>query len=503
MGRHSVSYIAAQQGLCTESTTVSAARYVGRVGALALAMGVGAAVAGGAGVANAEGPTSDPSGGTSTSDGGGALGALGAKVRKALSDVGGAQAGHLFGHRPTTDTADTTDAPSPFGLITKAPNRIATLVDNGTTDTGPTTSTGLRSLPNFGSHAIAKPSANSTPPSVDPAPFVRHLADTFTSLRNTPEGAVTPQVETVQQQSLTTTSPSLTSFLSPVQTISAPHIASPVSTLIMVLGYAPSAGLGGLPLTPVSPTPLVLGALQLLRREYDPAAYNQINGMTQALAAGSAASTANPSNETGTPTPGEQVPTPYGDVGKWMLQSDGQISTYGGQPSADGRQQLEPVNVIIVDPNSSSPEESQAKLDRAMTSSGFPAQPVHSGGFSALLGGQPYTQKPAGLLEGYSDNLFILPNDHGRIFGPETVATPSGTEYVYSGAFSTEQLGTFMGLPTHTYVSSNMARDALALRLILSGQAKFGGFVPLQNAVDTPGQTTGDHDGYAVVLILN
>ena len=57
MGRHSVSHIAAQQGLSSRSTGVGAAKYVGRVGALALAMGVGAALAGGAGLANADGTT--------------------------------------------------------------------------------------------------------------------------------------------------------------------------------------------------------------------------------------------------------------------------------------------------------------------------------------------------------------------------------------------------------------------------------------------------------------
>jgi hypothetical protein len=74
--------------------------------------------------------------------------------------------------------------------------------------------------------------------------------------------------------------------------------------------------------------------------------------------------------------------------------------------------------------------------------------------------------------------------------------------YVWSGAFSTEELGLYNGLPTHTYVSSNMARTALAMGLVASGRATYGGMVPLDNSYETATTTTGDHDGYAVVLIL-
>jgi hypothetical protein len=42
----------------------------------------------------------------------------------------------------------------------------------------------------------------------------------------------------------------------------------------------------------------------------------------------------------------------------------------------------------------------------------------------------------------------------------------------------------------------------LATRLILSGQATYVGMVALNNAYDTATTTTGDHDGYAVVLQL-
>ena len=74
--------------------------------------------------------------------------------------------------------------------------------------------------------------------------------------------------------------------------------------------------------------------------------------------------------------------------------------------------------------------------------------------------------------------------------------------YVWSGAFSTETPTIYNGLPTHAYVSSKAARDALVLRLLATGQVQSISYVEMDNAVDTDDTTTGDHDGYAVVIVL-
>lgn len=182
-----------------------------------------------------------------------------------------------------------------------------------------------------------------------------------------------------------------------------------------------------------------------------------------------------------------------------MLQPNGQISNYGGLPSG-GKTVLEPVNVIIVDPTSSSAAQSAAKLNTAMFWSGFPAQPIHSTGFQGRIDDVTYGQEPTGPLLGYSDAFFLLTNNHGRIFGPDPVETSTG--YVWSGAFSTEAFVFYQFLPRHAYVSSTIARNALAMSLIASGRATYGGMVPLENAYTTADTTTGDHDGYAVVVIL-
>ena len=200
------------------------------------------------------------------------------------------------------------------------------------------------------------------------------------------------------------------------------------------------------------------------------------------------------------PSPADQAPTEYGDIGKWMLGPNGQIADYGGAPH-QGKTVLETVNVIIVDPTSRNSLEATWRLSAAMRRSGFPPRLIHSTGFRGLIDDQRYRQQPRGLFVGYSDAFFLVPNNHGRIFGPAPVETVSG--YVWSGAFSTEEMAWVNGLPRHVYVSSNQARAALAARLVASGRARLGGMVALGNSYDTDTTTTGDHDGYAVVVILN
>jgi hypothetical protein len=179
-----------------------------------------------------------------------------------------------------------------------------------------------------------------------------------------------------------------------------------------------------------------------------------------------------------------------------MLQFNGQVSNYGGQPY-DGKTLVEPINVIIVDPNSKFAPESTLKVNKDMIQGGFPLQPLHSGGFKGKINDTVYGQQPAGI-NAFSDNPFVVQNDHGRLFGP---APAPGGGYIWTGAFSTETPTVYNRLPAHAYVSSNTARDTLARRLLDSGQVQSAS-VSLDNAYNTPTTTTGDHDGYAVVIVL-
>ncbi|WP_232374803.1 hypothetical protein [Mycolicibacterium mengxianglii] len=202
----------------------------------------------------------------------------------------------------------------------------------------------------------------------------------------------------------------------------------------------------------------------------------------------------------GVPSAGDEVQTPYGSIGKWMLQPSGQISQFGGQ-RVDGKQLLEPINVIIVDQTSSSPEEAIAKLNASMGQAGFPAQAIHSTGLQGYINGDTYGQQPAGFLQAYSNNFFLLPDDHARAFGPAVAV--DGVGYVWTVSASREQIGLIGILPTHVYLSYNAARDELTNQLVLSG-ATLVGAVPLNNSIDgaSATQTVGDHDGYALVVQL-
>lgn len=204
---------------------------------------------------------------------------------------------------------------------------------------------------------------------------------------------------------------------------------------------------------------------------------------------------------TGVPAVGDSTQTPYGTIGKWMIDPDGDVADWGGQLYA-GRGLLEPINVIIVDKTSTTPEQAKQKLDASMNRSGFPAQPIHSTGFEGAIDGTTYGQQPDGAQEAYADNLFVLPNDHARMFGPAPASAEDGTGYVWSGSASTELPGIYNGQLAHIYASFNLARDILVVRLLLSGSATFVGIVPMGNQYNNSSRITGDHDGYAVVVQL-
>ena len=205
-------------------------------------------------------------------------------------------------------------------------------------------------------------------------------------------------------------------------------------------------------------------------------------------------------SDTPVPSPTDQTATEFGDIGKWMLDRGGAIADYGGRPY-EGKTVLEAVNVVIVDPTSRNALQATWRLNAAMRRAGFPPRMIHSTGFRGLIDDRRYRQQPGGLLVGYSDDFFLRTNNHGRIFGPDPLETASG--YVWSGSFSTEKL-VFQGiLPRHDYVSSNTARAALAARLVASGRAHLGDVVSLDNSYNSETMTTGDHDGSAVVIVLN
>ncbi|WP_422748067.1 hypothetical protein ACN27E_08070 [Mycobacterium sp. WMMD1722] len=210
-------------------------------------------------------------------------------------------------------------------------------------------------------------------------------------------------------------------------------------------------------------------------------------------------SDASPAGLPGDPQPDDSVATPYGDIGSWSLQPNGQISDWLGQRYFGDRALLEPVNVVVLDRGSRTPEESAQRLTEDLTAAGFPARTVHSTGYRGLIDGVIYDQEPTGAQEAFSNDFYLLPNDHARFFGP--APAPDGVGYVWTATLSREEVGFSGGQLTHTYVSFVAARDTLRDSLIGHGAADLGALF-LGNAVQNREETTGDHDGFAAVVEL-
>ncbi|AQT80232.1 hypothetical protein B1R94_14600 [Mycolicibacterium litorale] len=198
------------------------------------------------------------------------------------------------------------------------------------------------------------------------------------------------------------------------------------------------------------------------------------------------------------PRPADMAPTPYGDIGKWMLTPAGGVADWFSQ-GFPFTTLYQPINVVIVDPTSTTAEEAAAKLNAAMAAAGFPAQQIHASGYRGVIDGISYGQQPAGILQAFSDAHWLLTNDHGRVFGP--APAPDGSGYVWTASFSRERTGLVYIIPGHVYVSFNQARDSVRDALVGAGATDLG-VVDLDNTLSGR-STTGDHDGYAVVIKLN
>lgn len=190
------------------------------------------------------------------------------------------------------------------------------------------------------------------------------------------------------------------------------------------------------------------------------------------------------------------VPVPgIGAVGRWMITKDLVPATWLGE-KVGGRTLREPINVLLIDRGARTPQEATTRLLTAMRAAGYPPRGGHSTGYWGEVGGQLYPMLPTGKGEAFSDAPFFVPNNHGRIFGP--VAVAGG--YAFTGAFSLEGVRIYPTLG-HPYRSFQVSREDLADKLNTSSIYKRAGYVEMGSRLDTATETTGDHDGRAVLLV--
>jgi hypothetical protein len=213
------------------------------------------------------------------------------------------------------------------------------------------------------------------------------------------------------------------------------------------------------------------------------------------LAIGLLVSPATASGESAPVQPTEVAnPADLPAIGKWMVGPDGKIAHWLGE-TVDGKALREPINVVLVDSVSADPEEAVRRIEAAATAAGYPVRIGHSAGYRAVLGDKLVGQIPTRRDSAFSNNLFELTNNHGRMFGPYRF----GNSYVFTGAFSRERVR--LEPARHEFESFNQARDDFARQLSLKSEFKLSGTVNLDNAiVGEPDIGTGDHDGVAVLL---
>ncbi len=182
-------------------------------------------------------------------------------------------------------------------------------------------------------------------------------------------------------------------------------------------------------------------------------------------------------------------------LGKWMYAPDGKIADWLGAVY-NGKKLYEPINIIICDPYSKTPEEAGARLLAALNKAGFPNRFGHSSGYQAFVDSAWVGQFQLMKRYSFADKPFEEANNHGRIFGP----VRHDGQYWFVAAFSRETVD-MLDKVKHRFASFNAARDALAWSLNSATEYKVKGFLPLENALlNNPDAVTGDHDGIGVFL---
>jgi hypothetical protein len=185
------------------------------------------------------------------------------------------------------------------------------------------------------------------------------------------------------------------------------------------------------------------------------------------------------------------------DIGGWLLHEDGRVANWLGI-RYQGRILQEPINVIIVDPYSTSEATAVKRLLAECKRAGYEEEYGHSAGYRAEIGGRMYRQIPNDRHMAFSNKDFFQTNNHGRIMGPALIEG----RYVFVAAFSTERPAFARGLK-HLFVSFTRARDDFCAKMDAKTIYKIQGPVPLGNRLDSPTTTTADHDGQATVLVAS
>lgn len=179
-------------------------------------------------------------------------------------------------------------------------------------------------------------------------------------------------------------------------------------------------------------------------------------------------------------------------IGKWMYKD-----TIGDHPAQwlgiplGSKTLFEPINLIIVDTISNSESASRRLMEEKFKAAGFGARPGHTAAYRGKMDNRDYYQFPdTGSNKAFANYLWTFTSDHARLFGPYK----KNNMFFWIGAASRER-----GL-SHNYVTFKGATTEIAEKLTSFSAADNMGYYPLKNTQNNVTDTTGDHDGFAVVL---
>ena len=190
-------------------------------------------------------------------------------------------------------------------------------------------------------------------------------------------------------------------------------------------------------------------------------------------------------------------PIGFPSIGKWMLDNQGLPANWLGVPFNNKHLQ-EPINIIIIDRVSSSSAEAKQTLVNTLESAGYPVRTGHSSGYQGFIGNDYYPMMPEKINHAFANKHFEEDNNHGRIFGPHF----QNKSWFFTGAFSRENVAPLKKIK-HVFDSFNQARDDVTRKMNDNTSYKIKEYVHLENAfLNNPFFTTGDHDGKAVVLVV-
>jgi len=184
-------------------------------------------------------------------------------------------------------------------------------------------------------------------------------------------------------------------------------------------------------------------------------------------------------------------------MGRWMFQGNKQRADWLGV-KWQNKTLIEPINIILIDSISSSPEQSEKLLIENLKKAGYTSRNLHSSGYLGYIGGVYYSQYPKENNHAFSNASAFVDNNHCRIFGPHFF----NGAYYYSAALSRENVAPFSRVKHH-FSSFVRARDAFAFQLNKKSKFKIIKNVEMHNAIQNNiTESTGDHDGMAILLSL-